>query len=228
VETISCDLSLLDGARRLHEECAERGFRVDLLINNAGRGMFGPLIGQDAKELTAMVRLNIESLMLLTRLFAADMTQRGYFLDRPPAYILNVGSVAGRMPMPRFAAYGASKSFVREFTVAVRQELRGLRRTAEKRGEYIRPVHVSILEPGYVRTGFDDNAGIESEGYRSFSSKNAMTPRQVAGIGLRGLFAGKPVIVAGFQNRLMIALSRLVPAGTIARIVWNAVSGLIK
>jgi hypothetical protein len=42
------------------------------------------------------------------------------------------------------------------------------------------------------------------------------------------LFAGKPVIVAGFQNRLMIALSRLVPAGTIARIVWNAVSGLIK
>ncbi|MDY7029692.1 MAG: SDR family NAD(P)-dependent oxidoreductase, partial [Spirochaetota bacterium] len=246
VETISCDLSLADGARRLHEECAERGFRVDLLINNAGRGIFGPLIGQDAKELTAMVRLNVESLMLLTRLFAADMTERGDAEedsfktggagagstdrppDRPPAYILNVGSVAGRMPMPRFAAYGASKSFVREFTVAVRQELRGLRRTAEKRGEYIRPVHVSILEPGYVRTGFDDNAGIESEGYRSFSSKNAMTPRQVAGIGLRGLFAGKPVIVAGFQNRLMIALSRLVPAGTIARIVWNAVSGLIK
>lgn len=238
VDTISCDLSLVEGARRLHEECAERSFQLDLLINNAGRGMFGPLIEQDAEELTAMVRLNVESLMLLTRLFAADMRGRGDADDNrgagadspdcPPAYILNIGSVAGRMPMPRFAVYGAGKSFVREFTVAVRQELIGLRRAAEKRGEHIRPVHVSILEPGYVRTGFDDNAGIESEGYRSFSSRNAMTPRQVAAIGLGGLFAGKPVIVVGVQNRLMIALSRLVPGRTIARIVWNAVSGLMK
>jgi len=245
VEIISCDLSLHDGARRLHEECSRRGFQVDLLINNAGRGIFGPLIDQDIGELAAMVRLNVESLMLLTRLFAADMIDRGDLhegsfepvggadsaerpIDRPPAYILNIGSVAGRMPMPRFAAYGASKSFVREFTVAVRQELIGLRRTAEKRGGHIRPVYISILEPGYVRTAFDDNAGIESEGYRRFSSKNAMTPQQVADIGLRGLFAGKPVIVAGFQNRLMIALSRLVPGSVIARIVWNAVSGLIQ
>ncbi len=245
VETISCDLSLHDGARRLHEECSRRGFRVDLLINNAGRGIFGPLIEQDTEELTAMVRLNVESLMLLTRLFAADMIDRGDLqegsfetvggadsaerpIDRLPAYILNIGSVAGRMPMPRFAAYGASKSFVREFTVAVQQELKGLRRAAEKRGRYIRPVYVSILEPGYVRTAFDDNAGIESEGYRRFSSKNAMTPQQIADIGLRGLFAAKPVIVAGFQNRLMIALSRLVPGRAIARIVWNAVSGLIQ
>lgn len=240
VETVSCDLSLVDAARRLHEECVERGFRVDLLVNNAGRGMFGPLVGQDTGELAAMVRLNIESLVLLTRLFAADMMKPGdppsrppgdptdRSTDRPPACILNIGSVAGRMPMPRFAAYGASKSFVREFTVAVQQELRGLRKAAEKRGGHIRPVHVSILEPGYVRTAFDDNAGIESDGYRRFSSKNAMTPRQVADIGLRGLFAGKPVIVAGYQNRLLIALSRLVPGTAIARIVWNAVSGLIK
>lgn len=247
VNVFSCDLSTIDGARALFDECRSRAYRIDLLINNAGRGIFGPLIDQDPEELLAMLRLNVESLMFLTRLFAEEMAvggsgsrpaergsagmapaRPGLFRKGPagqnPAYILNIGSVAGRMPMPRFAAYGASKSFVREFSVAARGELRGMYRMAKREGQARRPVYISVLEPGYVRTSFDDNAGIESEDYKRFSFKNAMTPQRVAEIGLRGLFAGKSVIVPGCMNRALVVLSRLVPGRLIAGIVWGGIS----
>jgi len=236
VEAFSCDLSAIEGVRTLFDECRSRDYRIDLLINNAGRGIFGPLTEQDPDELLAMLRLNVESLMLLTRLFAEEMAAGGSASASPmgpaghnpagqsPAYILNIGSVAGRMPMPRFAAYGASKSFVREFSVAARGELNGMYRLAKREGQARRPVYISVLEPGYVRTSFDDNAGIESEDYKRFSFRNAMTPKRVAEIGLRGLFGGRSVIVPGFMNRVLVALSRIVPGRLIAGIVWGGIS----
>jgi len=191
-----------------------------MLINNAGRGLYGPLQQQDPTQLQQMLRLNIEALMLLSRSFAGTVD-----------YILNVGSVAGRLPMPRYAAYGASKSFVREFTLALRQELLGAAKaakaadSAEGRKRAKAP-KVSVLEPGYVNTGFDENAGIENRRYKKFSVGNSMTARRVAEIGLRGLLAGRPVIVPGLRNWAMVTLVRLLPKTLTARVVWKAFSAL--
>jgi len=208
VQTLSSDLSVPGEPERLVEECRRRKLPIRMLINNAGRGLYGPLQQQDPTQLQQMLRLNIEALMLLSRSFAGTVD-----------YILNVGSVAGRLPMPRYAAYGASKSFVREFTLALRQELLGAAK-ANKAPK------VSVLEPGYVNTGFDENAGIENRRYKKFSVGNSMTARRVAEIGLRGLLAGRPVIVPGLRNWAMVTLVRLLPKTLTARVVWKAFSAL--
>jgi hypothetical protein len=211
VQTLSSDLSVPGEPQRVVEECRRRQLSVRMLINNAGRGLYGTLLQQDPAQLQQMLRLNIEALMLLTRSFAGTAD-----------YILNVGSVAGRLPMPRYAAYGASKSFVREFTLALRQELLG----AAKASKRPKAPKLSVLEPGYVNTGFDKNAGIENRRYMKFSVSNSMTARRVAEIGLRGLLAGRPVIVPGLRNRAMVTLTRLLPKTLTARVVWKAFSTL--
>jgi len=209
-EVLALPMDVTDAGEpeRLVEECRRRKLPIRMLINNAGRGLYGPLQQQDPTQLQQMLRLNIEALMLLSRSFAGTVD-----------YILNVGSVAGRLPMPRYAAYGASKSFVREFTLALRQELLGAAK-ANKAPK------VSVLEPGYVNTGFDENAGIENRRYKKFSVGNSMTARRVAEIGLRGLLAGRPVIVPGLRNWAMVTLVRLLPKTLTARVVWKAFSAL--
>jgi len=217
IQTLSSDLSVPGEPERVVEECRQRKLPIRMLINNAGRGLYGPLQQQDPAHLQQLLRLNIEALMLLSRSFAGTAD-----------YILNVGSVAGRLPMPRYAAYGASKSFVREFTLALRQELLGAAKAAkaERPDKPAKAPTLSVLEPGYVNTGFDENAGIENRRYMKFSVSNSMTARRVAEIGLRGLFAGRPVIVPGLRNRAMVTLVRLLPKTLTARVVWKAFSAL--
>lgn len=222
VQTLSSDLSVPGEPERVVEECRRRKLPVRMLINNAGRGLYGPLQQQDSSRLLQMLHLNIEALMQLSRSFSGTAD-----------YILNVGSVAGRLPMPRYAVYGASKSFVREFTLALRQELLGAAKAANKTAKATdkttkaaKAPKISVLEPGYVNTGFDENAGIENRRYLKFSVGNSMPARRVAEIGLRGLLAGRPVIVPGLRNRAMVTLVRLLPKTLTARVVWKAFSAL--
>ncbi|MFW6362058.1 MAG: SDR family NAD(P)-dependent oxidoreductase [Spirochaetota bacterium] len=212
VRLISRDLALPGEPERVAAECLQRELPVKMLINNAGRGLFGPLSGQDPGQLLQMLRLNIEALTVLSQRLAGSLD-----------YLLNVGSMAGRLPMPRYAAYGASKSYVREFTLALRQELRA----AAARDSRPAP-KVAVLEPGYVQTEFDVNAGVADRRYLKFSKFNAMTARQVAEIGLKGLLAGKALIVPGWRNRLMLFFVHFMPKTLAARVVWRGFSALIE
>jgi hypothetical protein len=202
------DLSDPEEATRLHRYCAEERMTVELLINNAGFGLFGSATEQILPEVEAMIRLNITSLTLLSSLFAADMKSRG------SGAILNVGSIAGRSPMPNFAAYGASKSYVRSYSLALRAELAGT------------GVQVSCLEPGYVRTAFDENAKIRSRRYRAFSRRNGMEPRAVARVGIRAMLKGRAVAVPGLSNRLVLFFTALVPEQLAAAVIGRAVRKL--
>lgn len=148
---LPCDLSTPGAAGRLYRACAERGLSVDLLVNNAGSGVFGDSLSLSPEAVEAMVNLNICALTNLCALFGRDMKARG------SGRILNVGSFAGLNATPYFASYAASKSYVLDYTLALRAELSGS------------GVVVTCLLPGYVRTDFDDNAGIESEAYKKFA-----------------------------------------------------------
>jgi hypothetical protein len=150
----------------------------------------------------------VTSLTLLSTLFGKAMA------ERDGGYILNVGSLAGRTPMPHFASYGASKRYVHDFSIALRHELAH------------RGVGVTCLEPGYVRTSFDANAHIENERYLRFSERNSMHPQEVAAAGLRGLFRGKARVVPGFSNSIIAALASVIPPSWSARVVYGAVSRL--
>jgi short-subunit dehydrogenase len=190
---IPCDLSEPGAAVRLHASCAEKGLVVDILINNAGSGLFGQAIDLDPNGIEAMVNLNVSSLTNLCSLFGRDMRKRG------SGEILNVGSFAGLNATPFFASYAATKSYVLNFSLALRAELAPS------------GIQVCCLMPGYVRTDFDANAGVESDKYKGFSHANSMGAAEVARIGLRALASRKPAVIAGARNRFAAFLFGMLP-----------------
>lgn len=201
ISVIPSDLSQQDAADRLFQECKKNRIHVDMLINNAGLGMFGKSISIPTNEVAELININAVSLTNLCNVFAKEMVKRGQ------GKILNVGSLIGRQPAPYFSIYAASKSYVFNYSLALHTELK-------KQG-----ITVTCLLPGFVKTNFDANAKIGSKQYREFSSKNSMTPDRVAKIGLKGLFKKKSFIIPGFQNRFFYLLLGLVPPTVVARII---------
>jgi len=206
--TAARDLSNPESALELHREFRDGEHRVSLLINNAGIGLFGPVTELSTSDLGKMISLNITSLTYLSKLFAADMAENG------GGQIINIGSVAGFNPMPYFAGYGATKSYVHNFSRALRAELAP------------RGVRVCMVEPGYVKTSFDANANIENEGYLKFSERNGMDPREVALQGLKAAFKGKAQVIPGLSNRLILAVTALVPESLTVALVERSLRKL--
>ena len=190
---IAADLSEPGAAGKLADSLEAKGLEVGLLVNNAGFGLFGPSVSLPSDRVESMIALNVTALTCLCAAFGARMRKRGR------GSILNVGSFAGNQATPYFATYAATKSYVLSYSLALRAELAGS------------GVRVSCLLPGYVRTGFDEAAGIASEGYKSFSRKNSLDAGTVARIGLRCLERNRPYTMAGARNKVAAAAFGLLP-----------------
>jgi short-subunit dehydrogenase len=198
------DLSKEGSAVCLIEAIRNRGIELDVLINNAGQGLHGDFIDQSGHAIDRMLYLNIASLTALTHGIAADMVARN------SGHILLVASLTAFMPSPTYAAYAATKAYVRHFGEALHAELAA------------RNVVVTVLSPGLMDTGFLSAAGQEP----SKSMKRTMTsPRQTADVGLKALFAGRQTVIAGSMNKVAALVSRLVPRGMQTRIMANALKG---
>jgi len=119
--------------------CAEAG-AADVLVNNAGLGWYG--FGSDMpwKMALEMLQVNVEAVAQLTISFLGRMRLRD------AGHIINVGSISGSIPSHGIALYGATKSFLDNFTTALYRELTGTR------------VHVSVVRAGPVRTEFGEVA----------------------------------------------------------------------
>lgn len=206
---VPCDLSMAGAAGRLHAACAEKGLAVDMLVNNAGSGVFGASLDLASEGIEAMVNLNISALTNLCALFGKDMKARG------TGRILNVGSFAGLNATPYFAAYAATKSYVLNYSLALRAELKPA------------GITVTCLLPGYVRTDFDDNAGIENPKYKNFSNANSMEPDAVAAAGLRALSHGEAFVIAGARNRLAAFFFGMLPKTAAPAIMKKFLDSLV-
>jgi len=189
------DLSHPDAARTLWEGLDEP---VDILINNAGFGSYQSLPETPWKRSAELMQLNIVSLVELSYLFTRAARQR-----ETRGYLLNVSSVVGYTPMPNFATYAASKSFVRSFSTSLAMELKRTR------------VTVTCLSPGATRTEFNEVAG---QTVNSIGQKAMMSARRCARIGLRGMLRGRRNVVPGISNKLITFSTRLLPGGTIGAI----------
>ena len=198
------DLSQEGSAVCLIQAIRDRGIKLDVLINNAGQGLHGDFIDQSERAIDRMLQLNIASLTVLTRAIAADMAARG------SGHILLVSSLTAFMPCPTYAAYAATKAYVRHFGEALHAELAP------------RDVVVTVLSPGLMDTGFLSAAGQEP----SKSMKRTMTsPRETADVGLNALFAGRQAVIAGSMNKVAALVSRVVPRGMQIWIMANALKG---
>lgn len=206
---IAEDLSKPGAAGRLFAACAERGLTVDMLINNAGSGLFGQSARLDPAAVDAMIQLNVSALTGLCSLFGAPMAAKG------AGSILNVGSFVGLNATPYFASYAATKSYVLSYSLALREELKGS------------GVAVTCLLPGYIRTNFDGAAGADGAAYRRFSDANAMDAEAVAKVGLAALSRKRPFAIAGARNRLMAAVFGLMPRTAPPAIMKKFIEALV-
>jgi short-subunit dehydrogenase len=197
VNVLPLDLTTAEAQRQLAAE-AERLGPVEVLVNNAGFGLYGPFVSADATATLEMLQLNIVALTHLSRLLLPGMVQRGR------GKILNVASMASFFPGPLMAAYYASKAFVLHLTEALDEELRGT------------GVRVAALCPGPVETGFKARAGA---GASPLFQANLLSAALVAEVGYRGLMAGRRIIVPGLLNRVMLLGARLTPRWAMTRIV---------
>ncbi len=168
---------------------------IEVLINNAGFGSLGDFDQLDIDVETRMIDLNVVALCRLTHAALVPMLERGR------GGILNVSSLGGFQPTPKFSTYGGTKAFVTNFTQAVHEEVRG------------RGVNVSVLCPGFTRTEFQDRAGAEAEKLPGFVWQSA---EDVAKAGLDGLERNKAVIVPGTVNKLTAGLVSVTP-GALSR-----------
>lgn len=193
------DLSDPQAPIALHNAVRAAGLEVDVLVNNAGFGMYGLFYQSDLQTELDMIQVNITAVVHLTKLFLRDM------VARKRGRILNVASTAGFQPGPLQPVYYASKAFVLSFTEAIANELRGTGVTA------------TALCPGPTPTEFQKRANVGK--VRGLKLMMRVNPDVVVRAGYRGAMKGKPVVVPGALNNVLIFLLRLVPRRMVTSMV---------
>jgi short-subunit dehydrogenase len=186
---LRADVARIDAARDIAEALAQRGLEPDIVVNNAGFGLFGTADKLDRAAQLAMIDLNVRALTDLSLAFVDS-------LERRRGGILNVASVAGFLPGPGMAVYYATKAYVLSFSEALHHELAP------------RGVRVTVLCPGPVPTEFQARAGMSGDAFSPLLTRPAA---RVAADGYRGLKEGRRVVVPGFANKVVTTLVRFVP-----------------
>ena len=196
VHVLSVDVS--SGYKDIYDYCINRKIVVDILINNAGFGYYGKCLEADEKVYELMIDLNNKALTGLCQLFGKDMVKRH------EGHILNVASVAGFMPGPYMSVYYASKTFVLNYTLGLRQELKG------------EGVKVSALCPAPTRSEFWDVAGVKGSSVYSLFSR---TSAQAARTAMKCIRYNRPYMIDGLLYKIMIQICRMLPVGVSAWIM---------
>jgi uncharacterized protein len=194
VEVIACDVADRSDRAALFDEIERRELTIDVLVNNAGIGTIGPVVHASVDDEIAQVRVNVEAVIDLTTRAVQQMVPRGR------GAILNVGSTVGHHPFPGQSGYAGTKAFIITYTEGVRAELAGT------------GVTVATLNPGPVRTGFFDVAGVDEHMFeKSFPEFMWMPSAAVAKVGVDALAHDRGSVIAGFPMRLSTRLFQLIP-----------------
>ena len=206
-EAVGCDLGKAASRQRLPARIESFGLEVNVLVNNAGFATNGPFHEADPVRELEQVRVLVEAVVALTSAFLPGMVRRG------KGAILNVASTAGMQPLPYSAGYSAAKAYVLTFSEALHQELHGS------------GVAVTVLAPGPVTTDFWEISGWEVAGGQSFERAVPrpawVTAEEAASAGVKGLEAGRRVVVPGLPIRAaMLATQYLPHAVKLPAIEW--------
>ena len=195
VDVCVMDISDINNCKLLHDKYCD----VDIVINNAGFGLFGEFVNTDIDKEMNMLDVNVRALHVLTKLYLGDM------IKRDDGHILNVCSIAGFMPGPLMSTYYASKSYVLRLSQGIREELR--RNNSN--------VKIHVLCPGPVKTNFDDIAGV------SFSLKG-MESDYVAKYAIDNMLKNKFIIIPGFNIKLLRFISKVMPDSFLVKMVYSS------
>lgn len=196
VEIITMDISVPENAKSLYQKVKDKN--IDMLINNAGFGIYGEFSEIDLDREIQLINTNVTAVHILTKLFLND------FIKKDSGKILNVASSAGFLAGPLMASYYASKNYVVRLTQAIYEELR---RKGSKVG-------ISCFCPGPVKTEFNDVAGV------SFAIKG-IDQKYASRYAIDKALKGKLIIMPTFIMRSANFFMRFVPGKLLSRINYN-------
>jgi short-subunit dehydrogenase len=194
---VAADLSAPGAAQKLLDDLDARGLELDLLVNNAGVGLYGSVLDHTPERVASMLRLNIVALTELALVTGRRMAARG------SGTLINVSSTASFQPDPWLAVYGASKAYVTSFSLAL--------------GEELAPHGVRVLTvcPGLTRTEFDEAAGVRAARSADWMY---MSAERAARITLRALDQKRRIVILGWMNRLAAFFARRAPLELTTRV----------
>ena len=200
VVKISTDLFDTQNAFDLYDKIKSQGFTVSVLVNNVGQGLYGEFIETDIQRELDIIHLNISSLIILTKKFLQDMVSRG------EGKILNLASVASKMPGPLQSVYYGTKAFVHSFSESVREEVKD------------KGVTITSLLPGATDTDFFNKADmLDAKNIKEGMKEGKLAdPADIAKAGYDALMAGDDMVVPGLKNKIRIAMSNLTPDSVLA------------
>lgn len=194
VETVLVDLSTTEGVDELLASASRRP--VDALLANAGHGLGKAFLDQEFDDLRHVIDTNVTGTLYLIHKVGREMRGRGN------GRILITGSIAGFMPGTYQAVYNASKAFIDMFAYALRAELQ----------QY--GVTVTCLMPGPTETDFFERAELTDT---KVGQSRKDDPADVARTGFKAMMDGDAGVVSGWQNKLQVALARIMPETMVAR-----------
>ncbi len=186
VEILEFDLSSTYNCMLLYEKVKKE--KIDILINNAGFGLFGKFDETKLDTELDMVDLNIKAVHILTKLFLKD------FKKKDTGYILNVASAASFLPGPLMSTYYATKAYVLHLTLAISEELK----------KECSNVYIGALCPGPVDTEFNKVAKVKF-------NLNSLTSEYVTDYAIKKMFKKRTIIIPGIKIKIGIFLSKLAP-----------------
>jgi uncharacterized protein len=197
IRTLVCvaDLAQAAGPREVFAFTEDKKITVDLLVNNAGFGVYGEFRKVEVDRLLEMVQVNVSAVVHLTHLYLPGM------IARRSGDILILASTAAFQAVPYVTTYAATKSFDLQFAEGLAEEVR-------QHG-----IRVCALCPGSTESEF-----LQVAGQRHHTRRPQETAEKVARVGLRGLAAGKTSVISGFTNWLGAETVRFVPRSMVARI----------
>lgn len=198
-EIIATDLAVPGAARTIVEHLAARAIEVDVLVNNAGFGLYGQFIETSLETELEMIQLNVVALTELTKRLLPGM------VARQSGRILNLATTGAFFSTPTMAVYCATKAYVLSFSEAIGDELAGS------------GVTVTVLCPGPTASGFQAVAHLENSAL--VAGRTLPTAREVAHAGFDALMAGKTLFIPGLSNTIKTRVPRILPRRLMTRIV---------
>jgi short-subunit dehydrogenase len=204
VDYLSIDLTLSDAPHQIYDHARQKGYKINMLFNNAGNGHLGKFEDMQAEKVEEMIHLNLRALTVICLLFINDMK------SMKKAHILNVGSLGAYTPIAYKSVYAATKSYVYYFTKSLRHEYATTN------------IQFSVLMPGAVVTNAEIKERIQKAGF--FGKISSLTPQYVASYTLRAMEKGRFMVMPGFANRSIFNVSACIPSGFLLYITGKVFS----
>lgn len=187
---IAADLMQPGVPGELYREIKDEGIQVDVLVNDAGQGVWGKFVETDLQKELDIIRLNIDATVILTKYFLKDMVARN------SGKILQLASTASKAPTPLLSVYAGTKAFIYIFTQGLINELKDTN------------VTMTALLPGPTETDFFNKAGAEHT--VTYQETELADPADVAKDGYEALQKGESKVISGMKNKVQAAMGNLI------------------